>query len=91
MADLARLNMPLMFTVNEREPVAFQRQGLDMVNAIFRARSELPSFVTLSGHNHYSSILAVGSRAGDILGEHMRCFIAAVSARADSTHSARTV
>jgi len=77
--ELSRLNIPLMFTVNEREPTEFQKQGLEAAHEIFRATSLIPTVLTLPGHNHYSSILNVGLLKGDILGEHMHCFMSSVS------------
>ncbi|ROZ74972.1 alpha/beta hydrolase [Ramlibacter sp. WS9] len=75
---LSGLGIPLMVTVNEREPHEFQRQGLEAVREIFQAGSPLPHFVTLWGHNHYSSLLHVGLAQGDMLGEHMQCFVSSV-------------
>lgn len=71
---LARLDTPLLLTVNELEPPELQRQGLETACAIFEAKQRLPGFVMLPGHNHYSSILHVGLPQGDLLGEHMLRF-----------------
>jgi len=71
---LAGSDLPCLFAVCEFDPPEFQRQAARAVAARVARRGEWPPFLWLAGHNHFSSVLQVGSDV-DTLGPAMRAFI----------------
>lgn len=68
-------SLPLMFSVSEYDGVGFQKQAALLVAEFARARARYPQMHWLSGHNHLSPVLAIGS-AADTLGPLIQQFIA---------------
>ena len=57
---LVRAELPLLFSVAERDPLFFQAQAARLVAAWFAARQATPNLVWVAGHNHISGIGSVG-------------------------------
>jgi len=57
---LARAELPLLFSVAERDPLFFQTQAARLVAAWFTARQAVPNLVWVAGHNHISGIGSLG-------------------------------
>lgn len=77
---LIATDIPLIFSISEHDVSDFQRQAACFVAAYAAARGVYPPMLYLSGHNHLSPVLGIGS-PGDSLGPDIRAFIAAHSAR----------
>ena len=76
---LAGTSIPCLYTVSEFEPPDFQRQAAWMVEAHAERQGVWPGVIQLTGHNHISSVLQIGS-AIDTLGPDLVRFIRAVPA-----------
>jgi acetyl esterase/lipase len=57
---LTRAEIPLLFSVAERDPLFFQTQAARLVAAWFIAHRTTPNLVWVAGHNHISGIVSVG-------------------------------
>jgi arylformamidase len=57
---LIRAELPLLFSVAERDPLFFQAQAARLTSAWFTARQAMPNMVWVAGHNHISGIGSVG-------------------------------
>jgi triacylglycerol lipase len=57
---LTRAEIPLLFSVAERDPLFFQTQAARLVDAWFIAHRSTPNLVWVAGHNHISGIASVG-------------------------------
>ncbi len=57
---LIRAELPLLFSVAERDPLFFQEQAARLTAAWFTARQAMPNMVWVAGHNHISGIGSVG-------------------------------
>ena len=57
---LVRADIPLLFSVAERDPLFFQTQAARLVAAWFAAHQVMPAMVCVAGHNHISGIGSVG-------------------------------
>jgi acetyl esterase/lipase len=57
---LTRAEIPLLFSVAERDPLFFQTQAARLVAAWFIAHRSTPNLVWVAGHNHISGIGSVG-------------------------------
>jgi acetyl esterase/lipase len=57
---LVRSDLPLLFSVAERDPLFFQAQAARLTAAWFAARQVMPDMVWVAGHNHISGIGSVG-------------------------------
>lgn len=60
LAALTRMEIPLLFSVAERDPLFFQTQAARLVEAWFIAHRSTPNLVWVAGHNHISGIGSVG-------------------------------
>jgi acetyl esterase/lipase len=74
---LVATDLPLLFCVSEFDGADFQKQAALLVDTYTRAHGRFPPLHWLSGHNHISPVLAVGTTA-DTLGPLIRSFIATV-------------
>ncbi|HTR94964.1 MAG TPA: alpha/beta hydrolase [Trebonia sp.] len=57
---LVSADLPLLFSVAERDPLFFQTQAARLVAAWFAAHHVMPNMVWVAGHNHISGIGSVG-------------------------------
>ena len=57
---LVRADLPLLFSVAERDPLFFQTQAARLVAAWFAAHRAMPNMVWVAGHNHISGMGSVG-------------------------------
>ena len=57
---LTRAEVPLFFSVAERDPLFFQTQAARLVDAWFTEHRTTPNLVWVAGHNHISGIGSVG-------------------------------
>jgi acetyl esterase/lipase len=57
---LTGAEIPLLFSVAERDPLFFQTQAARLVDAWFIAHRSTPNLVWVAGHNHISGIGSVG-------------------------------
>jgi len=74
-ADLASSTVRMGIVLAELEPAAFHRDALRLLRALLDRDGILPPFARLAGHNHYSSILSVGSDLGREFEAFLREFI----------------
>jgi triacylglycerol lipase len=75
---LIRAQIPLLFSVAERDPLFFQAQASRLVNAWCTARLATPNLVWVAGHNHISGIGSVG--VDDVLAVPLARFVNRVTA-----------
>ncbi len=61
MAGLLATEVPLQFSVAEFDPDDFQRQAAQVVTQWTETKGRLPEMQYLSGHNHLSPALSIGS------------------------------
>ncbi len=61
MAGLLGTKVPIRFTVAEYDPIDFQRQAAQLVYQWTLARGRWPEMHLLSGHNHLTPALCIGS------------------------------
>lgn len=66
LAGLLNSPIPLQFSVAEFDPVDFQRQAVQVVRQWIEAHDEWPEMHLLSGHNHLSPAVSVGSDQREI-------------------------
>ncbi len=71
---LAETSLPCFYTLSELDPPDFQRQAAWLVEAHTARQGRWPRLVQLTGHNHLSSVLQIGS-ALDTLGPELLRFI----------------
>jgi triacylglycerol lipase len=71
---LAETAIPCLYTVSEFDPADFQRQAAWVVEAHAGRQGRWPRVIQLTGHNHLSSVLQIGS-AMDTLGPDLLRFI----------------
>ena len=77
---LVATNVPLCIAVSEYDGVDFRRQAAMLVGAFGRARGDIPRIHWLPGHNHLSSLLAIGT-SDDTLGALIGDFVRGLSHR----------
>lgn len=75
LAALADQPVPLMFTLSELDPPAFQRQAALLVDHWTARHGHWPRLHWLEGHNHVSPAMQLGA-AGDTLGPLIDAFAA---------------
>jgi triacylglycerol lipase len=73
-------DVPQLFSVSEFDGSDFQKQAAAFVSRHLEARGTYPRMIYLSGHNHLSPVLQIGSPS-DTLGQEVLDFIAAHAAR----------
>jgi triacylglycerol lipase len=61
MAGLLATEVPIQFSVAEFDPDDFQRQAAQVVTQWTATKGRLPEMQYLSGHNHLSPALSIGS------------------------------
>ena len=61
MAGLLATEVPIQFSVAEFDPADFQRQAAQVVTQWTAAKGRFPEMHYLSGHNHLSPALSIGS------------------------------
>ena len=66
LGGLLETNIPLLFSVAEFDPEDFQRQAAQLVGEWGRAKGEYPEMHLLSGHNHLSPALSIGSSENEV-------------------------
>jgi triacylglycerol lipase len=71
---LVETAIPCFYTVSEFDPPDFQRQAAWLVEAHTAHQGRWPRVLQLTGHNHLSSVLQIGS-ALDTLGPELLRFI----------------
>jgi acetyl esterase/lipase len=71
---LVEASIPFMFTLSEFDPADFERQALDLVNAVYERHGRWPRFARLLGHNHFTSTLHLNT-PDDYLGRQILDFI----------------
>lgn len=74
LGKLAATTLPCLYTVSEFDPPDFQRQAAWLVEAYAARQGRWPRLIQLTGHNHLSSVLQIGS-ALDTLGPELLRFI----------------
>ena len=74
LGKLAATLLPCLYTVSEFDPPDFQRQAAWLVDAHVARQGRWPRLIQLTGHNHLSSVLQIGS-ALDTLGPELLRFI----------------
>jgi len=74
LGKLAATSLPCLYSVSEFDPPDFQRQAAWLVEAHTARQGRWPRLVQLTGHNHLSSVLQIGS-AIDTLGPELLRFI----------------
>lgn len=67
-------DLPLLTTVAEHDPDVFQRQAALYVERMCRAHGRFPRMLYMSGHNHLSPALQIGSSV-DTLGPQIEAFV----------------
>jgi acetyl esterase/lipase len=75
LAGLVASDLPLLLTIAENDPALFEQQGLELLVALQRKHGQLPRFVHMLGHNHFSVALYLGL-SGDLLAPQLLQFIA---------------
>ncbi|WP_037300364.1 alpha/beta hydrolase [Rubritepida flocculans] len=58
---LARLSIPLLIARAGSEPEPFRAQAALLSDALCAARTPCPAILELDGHNHFSTVFAIGS------------------------------
>lgn len=66
MAGLLNTSIPLCFTLSELDPEDFQKQAAQLVGAWGVAHAAYPEMHLITGHNHVSPILSIGSSEKEI-------------------------
>ncbi len=74
---LVATNVPLCFAVSEFDGIDYRRQAAQLVGAFGKARGDIPRIHWLAGHNHLSSVMAIGTPV-DTLGPLVEDFISSV-------------
>jgi triacylglycerol lipase len=74
LAGLVASNVPLLLTLAENDPPRFEKQTLELMNALQEKHQQLPRFVHMIGHNHLSVALYLGLE-DDLLAPQLRSFI----------------
>ncbi|MCI5077857.1 alpha/beta hydrolase [Oricola sp.] len=74
---LARLDLPIMFTLSELDSPRFHRQAAFIVEAWMEAKGHWPALHYLPGHNHISPAPLIGSPI-DTVGPMIERFVAAL-------------
>lgn len=74
---LAETSLPCFYSISEFDPPEFQRQAAWLLEAHAARQGRWPRLIQLSGHNHLSSVLQIGS-AFDTLGPELLHFIGSV-------------
>lgn len=75
---LVKTAVPLCVVVAEFDGIDFRRQAALLVGAYGRARGDIPRIHWLAGHNHLSTVLAIGTPY-DALGPVVREFVHATT------------
>ncbi|MEO0061667.1 MAG: Phenmedipham hydrolase [Pseudomonadota bacterium] len=66
MAGLVASPVPLLFTLAEFDPEDFQRQAAQLVQEWTTAKGRFPDLHYLTGHNHLSPAVSIGSDVDDV-------------------------
>jgi triacylglycerol lipase len=74
LARLAETSLRCFYSVSEFDPPDFQRQAAWLVEAYAARQGRWPRLLQLTGHNHLSSVLQIGSSM-DTLGPELLRFI----------------
>jgi triacylglycerol lipase len=74
LAKLAETALPCFYSVSEFDPPDFQRQAAWLVEVHTARQGRWPRLMQLTGHNHLSSVLQIGS-VMDTLGPELLRFI----------------
>jgi acetyl esterase/lipase len=74
LAGLLASNVPMLLTLAEMDPPIFEKQTLELMNALHEKHQQLPRFVHMIGHNHLSVALYLGLE-DDLLAPQLRNFI----------------
>lgn len=74
LTKLAETSLPCFVCVSEFDPPDFQRQAAWLVEAYAARQGRWPRLLQLTGHNHLSSVLQIGS-AMDTLGPELLRFL----------------
>lgn len=77
---LVAAHVPLLFTVSEHDPRAFQDQAMQLAQAWYQRRGSYPPMEFLAGHNHLSPAQTLGS-GEEQFAARVKDFVAVVSAR----------
>ncbi len=64
-AGLLATEVPIQFSVAEFDPQDFQRQAAQLVSQWTDAKGEMPEMHYLSGHNHLTPALSIGSSSAE--------------------------
>ncbi|MGE0799963.1 MAG: alpha/beta hydrolase [Lautropia sp.] len=79
--ELAGLDLPVLYAVNELEPRRFHQQGQEAaLRAMHGGAAGVFRHLFLPGHNHFSSIFNLGLPAHDVLGPGIAAFVEATLA-----------
>jgi len=73
---LLRSELPCLYVVAELDPPSFQAQAAQLVRDHLAARGQWPRMQYLSGHNHLSTVMQIGSPDDDF-GPELRSFVKA--------------
>lgn len=76
LGKLAETSLPCFYSISEFDPPDFQRQAAWLVEAHAARQGRWPRLVQLTGHNHLSSVLQIGSGL-DTLGPELLRFMRA--------------
>lgn len=66
MTGLVTSAVPQLFTISELDPEDFQRQAAQLVHEWTTAHGRYPEMQYLSGHNHLSPVLSIGSAHDEV-------------------------
>jgi len=75
---LAEVELPLWVGVAEFDPPRFQSQALWLAQSVLKRQRNMPRFVQLAGHNHFSGLFHLGL-PGDTLGPEILRFVGETS------------
>jgi triacylglycerol lipase len=87
---LVATDLPLLISISEYDPPVFEAQALKLVTALVEKNGEMPRFVRLMGHNHFTSDLHFNS-GDDDFGRQIQRFVAdqGAAAAADAPDAVR--
>jgi acetyl esterase/lipase len=71
---LVETKVPVLVTLAEHDPIEFERQALDFVNAFWERHGHWPNFIRVMGHNHFTTTLHMNT-ADACLGESILQFV----------------
>jgi triacylglycerol lipase len=71
---LLKADVPMLFTVSEFDGADFQRQAAQLNAEYLAAKGELPRMLFMTGHNHITPVLQIGT-SEDTLGAELLMFV----------------